>query len=85
MVVVSILPHSEFGRKYLVKNILLREFLADIICGPKDVFIAEGKFAGMFGWNLTHRPIGGFMGLPGINRNTFCPIQLIMKFKHFGL
>ena len=49
----------------MIKNILLREFLADIICGPKDVFIAEGKFAGMFGWNLTHRPIGGFMGLPG--------------------
>ena len=34
-------------------------------CAPKEVFIAEGKFAGMFGWNLTHTPIGGLMGLPG--------------------
>ena len=24
----------------------------------------------MFGWNLTHRPIGGFMGLPGNNQST---------------
>ena len=34
-------------------------------CKPKEVFISEGKFAGMFGWNLTHTPIGGLMGLPG--------------------
>ena len=32
---------------------------------PTEVFIAEGKFAGVFGWNMTHTPIGGFLGLPG--------------------
>lgn len=42
-------------------------------CAPKEVFIAEGKFAGMFGWNLTHTPIGGLMGLPGGQVNCLMP------------
>ena len=42
-----------------------RENLKNKKCKPKEVFISEGKFAGMFGWNLTHTPIGGLMGLPG--------------------
>ena len=42
-----------------------RGCLKDKSCTPKEVFISEGKFAGMFGWNLTHTPIGGLMGLPG--------------------
>ena len=35
-------------------------------CKTIEVCIAEGKFAGIFGWSLTHTPIGGFLGLPGI-------------------
>ena len=28
--------------------------------------LAEGNYGGFFGWpNLTHRPVGGFLGLPG--------------------
>ena len=35
-------------------------------CKTIEVCIAEGKFAGIFGWSLTHTPVGGFLGLPGI-------------------
>ena len=31
--------------------------------------LAEGNYGGFFGWpNLTHRPVGGFLGLPGYGR-----------------
>ena len=40
--------------------------------------IAEGKFAGIFGWSLTHTPIGGFLGLPGT-----IVTKLIHFFIHF--
>ena len=39
--------------------------MTDKKCSPLDVCIAEGKFLGMFGWSMTHTPIGGLMGLPG--------------------
>ena len=33
--------------------------------------MAEGIFAGFFGWpNLTLRPTGGFMGMPGFNKSA---------------
>jgi len=42
-------------------------------CKTIEVCIAEGKFAGIFGWSLTHTPIGGFLGLPGGQMSCMMP------------
>jgi len=42
-----------------------REGLADKVFNGHVARIAEGNYAGFFGWpNLTNRPAGGFLGLP---------------------
>lgn len=42
-----------------------REGLTDKVYNGHVARIAEGNFAGFFGWpNLTNRPAGGFLGLP---------------------
>ena len=73
-------PDSGLQKKrHRIKSIF-RGSLTNKKCAPKEVFIAEGKFAGMFGWNLTHTPIGGLMGLPGtfFVRNSYFFIETII-------
>ena len=66
---------------YFTIGIQFRGSLTNKKCKTIEVCIAEGKFAGMFGWSLTHTPIGGFLGLPGttqvLSGTTFrlCEIQ----------
>ena len=44
---------------------------------------AEGNFACFFGWpNLTNRPIGGFLGLPGSNVNA--EMQVVDVYRREG-
>jgi len=42
-----------------------RNNLTEKHLGPVPVFIAEGRFAGMYGNILTSKPLGGFLGFPG--------------------
>lgn len=48
-----------------------REGLRDKVFNGHVCRLAEGNFAGFFGWpNLTHTAAGGFMGLPASNVKT---------------
>ncbi len=43
-----------------------REGVQDKVFNGHLCRLAEGNYGGFFGWpNLTHRPVGGFLGLPG--------------------
>ena len=44
---------------------MFRNNLTEKHLGPVPVFIAEGRFAGMYGNILTSKSLGGFLGFPG--------------------
>ena len=59
-----------------------REGLTDKTYNGHVSRFAEGNFACFFGWpNLTHRPTGGFMGLPG---GTSCDMRVVDVYRREG-
>ena len=50
---------------YVLDYFIFRNNLTEKHLGPVPVFIAEGRFAGMYGNILTSKSLGGFLGFPG--------------------
>ena len=60
-----------------------REGLTDKVYNGHVCRFAEGNFACFFGWpNLSHRPTGGFMGLPG-GEHT-CHMRVVDVYRREG-